>query len=216
MKLAMMRPAALAAVAIAALGTQALAAPAGKGSQPQVTVDGHASPTCVLGGWSLASGPSGAFTPGTNATFSYDASVMVTSTGVSNFSGNSGKVVARAPLVCNTAMGWTIGLQNGALALQTPPSTVPTGFSTRWLYHLHAVPEDGSNNQVGVFAADFDTNGHPLPLGPVFGLLPFATGWGPLREFEIDFTPQAISGPNNKMIAGTYSESITLQVGPLI
>ncbi len=215
MKLAMKSTAALGALALAATATQALAAPAP--AKPQVTVDGSASPTCVLGPWTLASGPNGVFSAGTaSGSFTYDSSVMVTGAGVSNFSGNSGKVAVRAPLICNTAMSWTVSVQKGALALNTPPSPVPSGFSTKWVYRLHAAPEDGSNNQVGLIAADYTTNGHPVPPNSFGSSGVLLVVWGFMRNFEIDVTPQAINGPNNKMIAGDYSESITLQVSPSV
>ena len=218
MKLAMKSTAALGALVLAATATYASAAPKPVlPPKPQVTVDGSASPTCVLGAWKLASGPNGVFTAGTGTgSFTYDSSVMVTGAGVSNFSGNSGKVAVRAPLVCNTAMSWTVSVQKGALALQTPPSPVPSGFSTKWVYHLHAAPEDGSNNQLGLIAADYTTNGHPVPANSFGSSGVLLVVWGFMRNFEIDVTPQAISGPNNKMIAGDYSESITLQVSPSV
>jgi hypothetical protein len=181
-------------------------------SNPQVTVSGNAPAGCALSGWELVSGPSGAFTDGTAAVFTYDSSDMTTN-GVSNFSGSSGKIKVRAALVCNTTMTWTIGLQKGALADDSPPASLPAGFSDAWLYHLNAAPEDASHHPVLGFSTSYNSNGSPLPLGVIQSSLA-APAWGLLRSFSIDFTPKAVPSGSSKMIAGHYSEVITLQVQP--
>src|ERR1700722_1073745 len=86
------RTLALATGAFALLAaTGALAEPT---AAPQVTVSGNAPAGCALGGWELVSGPTGAFTQGTAAIFTYDAADMTTN-GVSQFSGSSGKIKVR-------------------------------------------------------------------------------------------------------------------------
>ncbi len=169
-----------------------------------VTVKGNAPAVCSLGGWAKDSGV-GAFSPGTNAVITYSNSDLVDAS-ANSVLGAGSAVVLRAPLLCNTAITWGLTTTKGALRLESS-LVPPAGFSNQWLYNLTSGPRTSSGAAVGSLES-LGSDGTPFS-GESHSLS--APNSGRIAYFSMAFTPFAQA---TRMIAGTYSESVTLTVSP--
>lgn len=186
----------------AALAPAALADDPGPAN---IAVQGNAPAVCSLGGWTKDSG-AGAFTGGTNAVVTYSDSEMVDGAAMATL-GPAQAVVLRASLVCNTGLTWTIAADKGALR-NDAGVTPPAGFANQWLYNLVAGPKTPGGAWVGYLHVVYDSDG--TPIGGISATLTPSLSQT-IGYFSLTFTPIAQSA---RMLAGNYSERITLTVEP--
>ena len=185
----------------AATATAALAS----GTNPDsINVKGSAPEVCSLGGWTYVSGP-GSFSGGTNAVVTYTNDQLVDSL-ANSVLGPGAAMTLQAPLLCNTAISWSITTSKGALRLDSG-TTPPTGFANQWLYELKSGPYKSSGVAVASLEVD-DADGTPFS-GESHGLT--SDKATQIAYFGLSFTPFAQS---TRMLAGSYSESVTLTVSP--
>jgi hypothetical protein len=168
-----------------------------------IHVKGNVPAVCSLGGWEKQSGP-GTFAAGYDAVATYDNSDLVGANGVSALGAGSA-LTFHAPLNCNTAITWSFATAKGALRLDGG-SAPPFGFADHWLYELTAAPYTESGSVVG-FQPDLMSNG--TPVSESFGLGQHDAET--IHHMGIVFTP--IAQPL-RMLAGHYSETVTLTVSP--
>lgn len=170
-----------------------------------ITATGHALAVCTVGQWTKASG-AGTFSGGSNGVLTYSESDLVDANSMSVL--NASKAVeVRIPVLCNTAMTWSLEGAKGALRNDTTP-TAPTGFSSQWLYHLDAAPKTAGGANVGYLNFAYDSEG--FPITGVTSLL--NTGLSlTVSYFSLKFTPTAAV---QRMTAGSYSEVFTFTVTP--
>jgi hypothetical protein len=169
-----------------------------------ITVQGSAPLVCSLGGWSKVSG-AGSFSGGTSAVVTYGNSDLVDGEAMSTL-GAGQAVVLRAPLLCNTSITWSITNLKGALRLDS--SVVPpSGFSNQWLYNLNSGPRTAGGSTVGSME-DYDSDGTPFE-GESHTLS--AANSVKIAYFALTFTPYSQTA---RMLAGSYSEAVTLTVSP--
>lgn len=191
-------------IALAA-ATSAAAAQADDPLAANITVHGSAPLVCSLGGWTKDSG-AGSFSGGTSAVVTYSNSDLVDGE-ANSVLGPAQAVALRAQLLCNTSLTWTLEAAKGALRLDSS-ATVPGGFSNQWLYHLEAGPKTSGGAWVGFIRVEYDSEGEPIS-GISSNLSPSLSTT--VAYFALTFTPLAQSA---RMMAGNYSESITLTVSP--
>ena len=170
-----------------------------------INVKGNAPAVCSLGAWSWDSGP-GVFTGGTSAVVSYSNDQLVDASAMS-IAGAGLTESMHAPLVCNTGLTWSISTGKGALRLDSSV-TPPGGFSNQWLYHLEAGPQKSSGAWVGSMHASYDSDGTP---GGGIDVTLGASLSESIDHFSLTFTPSSQSA---RMLAGTYSETVTLSISP--
>jgi hypothetical protein len=190
-------------LAVAALGAASGGALADTPPSAGVTATGSVAPGCSLGVWSKDSG-GGQFTAGKDAVVTYADGDLVDASGNSIVSPSTA-VKVRVPMVCNTAVSWTVTSDVGALRL-TSGATPPTGFSNQWLYTLMTAPYTSG----GVVVGSLDTtqsDGSPIFEGNSLS----ATRSLTVSYFGMTFSPNSQS---EKMLAGNYAEKITLTVSP--
>jgi len=169
----------------------------------EIHVKGNVPAVCSLGGWQKQSGP-GAFVPGFDAVATYNSSDLVGADGFSAL-GPGSALTFHAPLSCNTAITWSFSTAKGALRLDATTAAAP-GFARQWFYDLSAAPYTQGGSVVG-FQPTLTSNGTPITES--FGL-----GSGDAKTISymgIVFSP--IAQPL-RMLAGNYSETITLTVSP--
>lgn len=171
-----------------------------------IDVRGNAPQVCSLGGWTKTSGPGG-FSAGTSAIVSYDSADLVDAS-ANSIAGAGSTVVLRAQLLCNTGLTWTVGNSKGALRLESP-TLPPAGFSNQWLYHLASGPRNAGGTQVGSME-EFDSDGSPYPLGTETHTIQPPRS-ETIAYFSISFT---LTSQTARMLAGAYSETVTLSVSP--
>jgi hypothetical protein len=165
----------------------------------EIHVKGNVPAVCSLGGWQLQSGPAD-FQGGYNAVATYDAATLAAL-------GPGSALTFVAPLNCNTAITWSFTTAKGAFALDNggPP---PSGFADRWSYDLTAAPYTEGGSVVG-FRPSLTSSGAPVSESFGLGQRDAET----IDHMGIVFTP--ISQPLH-MLAGHYSETISLTVSPTI
>jgi hypothetical protein len=173
-------------------------------SPVNITVQGSAPQVCSLDGWSKISGP-GSFSGGTGAVVTYGNADLVDS-GAFSVLGPGSAIVLRAPLLCNTSITWSVTNLKGALRLDS--SVIPpAGFSNQWLYNLTSGPRTTGGSAVGSLES-YDSDGTPFD-GESHTLS--AANSVRIAYFGMIFTPYPQSA---RMLAGSYSESVTLTVSP--
>jgi hypothetical protein len=165
----------------------------------EIRVKGNVPAVCSLGGWEKQGGPAD-FQGGYDAVATYDAATLASL-------GPGAALTFVAPLNCNTAITWSFATTKGAFALDGGPSP-PTGFSDRWLYDLTAAPYTEGGSVVG-FRPSLTSDG--TPVSESFGL--GQRDAGTIHHMGIVFTP--VFQPL-RMLAGHYSETISLTVSPTI
>jgi len=189
---------------VAFAGAMAMPAMADGPTPANIAVKGSAPEVCSLGGWTYVSGP-GSFSGGTNATVTYSNDQMVD--GLANsILGPGSAMTLHAPLLCNTAINWSITTSKGALRLESG-TTPPSGFASQWLYELRSGPYTSGGTAVASIEVD-DADGTPLS-GESHGLTSVKATQ--IAYFGLTFSPFAQSA---RMLAGSYSESVTLTVSP--
>lgn len=169
-----------------------------------VTVQGNAPAVCSLGGWSKDSGP-GTFSGGTSAVVTYGNSDLVDANAMSTL-GAAQAVTLRANLLCNTSITWGISTSKGALRLDAGV-TPPSGFSNQWLYNLTSGPKTSGGSYVSSYES-LDSDGTPFS-GETHTLSQVNSQR--IAYFALIFTPYSQTA---RMLAGSYSESITLTISP--
>jgi hypothetical protein len=192
-------------IALAALwvGMQAAGA---QTPDDRINVKGNVPAVCTLGVWEKQSGP-GTFTSGYNAVATYSDSDLVGPDGFSAL-GPGSALTFHAPLYCNTGLTWTLNTEKGALRLDSASAPPPSGFADRWLYHLTAGPYKADGNPVQFIDA-LPSNGTPADEGFILHE-PQAVM---ISYMGIVFSPDAQFA---RMLAGHYSETVTLTVSPAI
>ena len=168
-----------------------------------IHVKGNVPAVCSLGGWEKQSGP-GTFVPGFDAVATYENGDLVAANGVSAL-GPGSALTFNASLNCNAAITWSFATTKGALRLDSG-TTPPSGFADQWLYGLTAAPYTAGGSVVGL-RPDLTSNG--TPVSESFGLGQHDAET--IHHMGIVFTP--IAQPL-RMLAGHYSETITLTVSP--
>jgi len=164
-----------------------------------IRVKGNVPAVCSLGGWEKQGGPAD-FQGGYNAVATYDDATLAAL-------GPGSALTFFARLNCNTAITWSFATTKGAFALDNGPMP-PAGFADRWLYDLTAAPYTESGSVVG-FRPSLTSDG--TPVSESFGL--GQTDAETIHHMGIVFTP--IAQPL-RMLAGHYSETISLTVSPTI
>lgn len=178
------------------LGTQSAYADDPGGA---IHVKGNVPAVCSLGGWEKQSGPAD-FQGGYNAVATYDAATLATL-------GPGSALTFVAPLACNTAITWSFATTKGAFALDGGVSP-PAGFADHWLYDLTAAPYTESGSVVG-FQPSLTSSGTPISESFGLGQRDAET----IHHMGLVFTPISQS---LRMLAGHYSETISLTVSPTI
>jgi hypothetical protein len=192
---------------ITAFGTAVLMAGSAIADPPaaSLTASGYAPQVCTVGSWSKVSG-SGTLTGDTQAVVTYNESDLVDANSMAVL--NSSKAFTlHIPVLCNTAMSWGIEGAKGAFRNDTVPAPLP-GFANEWLYHLDIGPKKVGGGLVGYFPVQFDSDGTPFS-GITFNLN--QTLAQTVAYFSLDFTPLSAT---QRMLAGHYSEVLTLTISP--
>ncbi|MGA9794559.1 MAG: hypothetical protein WBQ17_03385 [Rhizomicrobium sp.] len=195
----------IAAVAVSAAAASSADATPSVVPGDQITVKGNAPAICVLGEWALKSG-SASFSPGSTGVATFTSDQLTGTDGVSVL-GAANALDFHAPLVCNTAISWSFSTTNGAFRL-TSGAVPPSGFANQWLYGLSVGPYTSGGTQVGSVDS-FTSSG--APQYESYGLN--AGDSERIAYMDMVFTPVA---QNLRMLAGNYSESITLTVSPTL
>ena len=188
----------------AALAASAGAALADPPPAAGVMADGNVPAGCAFGAWQKDSGP-GTFAGGKDAVVTYANSDLVDGSAMSVVSAATA-VTVHAPLVCNTGITWSISVEKGALR-QDLISTPPAGFSNQWLYSLGSSMRNAGGGAVGS-TYGYESDGTPFNTETHFQDVPTALQIASLR---MTFSPSPQTG---RMLAGNYSEKITVTVQP--
>jgi hypothetical protein len=171
-----------------------------------VAVTGSAPMVCSLGGWQKDSGPGTFNGAGSHSAINtYGNSDMVDGAAMSVL-GAGQTLVFHAPLLCNTSITWSVTTDKGAFRNDTA-GTAPAGFANQWLYSLLSGPYKAGGTSAASLET-MDSDGSPLTgethtVDPPRALT--------ISYFGITFTPSAQTA---RMLAGSYSEKITLTVAP--
>src|SRR3569833_2836588 len=125
-----------------------------------VTVTGNAPQVCSLGGWTKISGPGTFSGSGSQAaTNAYSNNDMVDGQAMSTL-GAGQALVFHAPLLCNTAITWSVVTDKGAFRHDTIASA-PGGFANQWLYSVLSGPYQSSGTSAASLES-FDADGTPF------------------------------------------------------
>ena len=170
-----------------------------------INVKGNAPAVCSLGQWIKDSGPGG-FTGGTSPVISYGNGDLVDGSAHS-IVGAGSTVQIHALLLCNTALSWQLTTAKGALRLDSGASA--TGFSNQWLYGLAFGPYDSGGARVGSFEDMASSDGTPF-TGDLHGMS--LSNSLKIARYGMTFTPLPQTA---SMLAGSYSETLTLTMSPL-
>lgn len=169
-----------------------------------LTAQGHADTVCNLGDWVKDSGP-GSFSGGKAPVVSYGDADLVDGSSRS-IVGSGSAVKIHAPLLCNTALTWSLSTAKGAFRLDSG-ATAPS-FANQWLYDLVFGPYSSSGARIGSFE-DMTSDGTPFS-GDAHGMS--LANSLKITRFGMTFSPLAQSAT---MMAGSYSETVTLTMTPL-
>jgi hypothetical protein len=169
-----------------------------------ITASGYAPQVCTVSAWSKISG-SGTLTGGVQSVLTYDESDLVDASSMSVLDASKAFTL-RIPVLCNTSVTWGILGAKGALRHNSDPVT-PSGFAKQWLYRLTTSAKTASGGTIGA-TVTYDSSGTPLSgMTSTFDQSLSQT----LAYFTLTFTPLAVS---QRMLAGSYSEVLTITIQP--
>lgn len=169
-----------------------------------IGVHGGAPQVCSLGSWLKSSG-AGSFSGGLTAVNTFSNADMVDGSAMSVL-GSGQTLNFRAPLLCNTAITWTLTTTKGAFR-QDAALTPPAGFANQWLYDLSSAPYNSGGTAVSSVST-ITADGTPFD-GETHSLTP--TKSMQIAYFGVTFVPAPQTA---RMLAGAYSEDIVLTVTP--
>jgi len=151
----------------------------------------------------------------------WSTSTLVDGGAKSLIKNDSGATVS-APILCNRPFTWSISAANGALRQNNsgPTAWNGSGFASEWGYRLRAnvtVLDSDLGLSVGLLSTPVNVSS---PAGSTGGLkgVRSVTGIGyglaNYAVIEVNLLPNTVGGNEPRMLAGNYSETLTLTLTP--
>jgi hypothetical protein len=173
-------------------------------------VQGSAPKVCTLGDWTTSAASSGTLSSGSNAVVTFSNADLVAADGTPKQPG----FTVHTPIMCNTAMTIKIRNDKGGF-INDAVGTVPAGFANKWSYNVVAgtVGTDGTYIYSGYMWVNTYLGQH-FNVSSNMPLVDAAKSTYVQIIFNLyNGSAAPITG---KMMAGTYSEGLTLSVSPTL
>lgn len=212
-------------IAAAAMFTMPMIA-AAEQTPGNVQISARVLPSCAItGDWRKTGGTPSSVQIVSNgkagAALTWSTSTLVDGGAKSVIKNDAGATVS-APILCNRPFTWSISAAKGALRQNSygPTAWSGTGFASEWGYRLRAnvtALDSDIGLSIGFLSTPLNVNSPAGSTGGVKGVRS-VTGIGyALANYaviEVNLLPNTVGASEPRMVAGNYSETLTLTLTP--